>query len=314
MTNNTEPRGGFKGWVSTIGAILGFFITLIAFIINIQNWAQDPLALRSVSAAGFILFFLGTMWFAFKVKNVKPAWRWTSLAVLYVSTIIYFSWVGTWLGSPSTLAPTEIAPSPTLTSTIAPSATDTPTPTFSPTPTSSPSLTPTPTPRVSIESLGLVAFPYGGEGDPRVRRGRGSLSIIYEEASPVGYILDYSLPDTGEGYAGLAFRFHQSQDLTDFEAVEMTISFGDEQARCEVFFKDIDDQTDYVRLGVPMLPTSDVAVRIDGQKQTLRIPLSTNFPRVDISAVREIGFNANTSFSPRGTHTCTVTGINFLRP
>jgi len=95
--NRIESERSFKDWITTIGGVLGFFTALVAFIIDFEKWIRDQQTLHYISIAGFILYFLGSLWFAFKAKNVKPVWRWTCLVILYVSTIFYFLWVGTWI-------------------------------------------------------------------------------------------------------------------------------------------------------------------------------------------------------------------------
>jgi hypothetical protein len=167
--------------------------------------------------------------------------------------------------------------------------------------------------RVPVESIPLWAVPYGGASDPSGGQGSSSLSLIVENSAQMGYRLDYSLPDTGEGHAGLALKFLTPQDLSNYEAIEVTISYGDEQSRCEIFFKDIADQVKGVRLGDTIPPNTDISVSIEGQKQTIHIPLRTNFGLVNLDVVQEIGFHAHTSFS-RGRHTFTVSEIVLLKP
>jgi hypothetical protein len=104
---NAQAAGTFKEWVSTIGAVLGFFIALVSFTVNIQEWTQEPGSFRSVSLAGFVLYFVSSIWFAFRGKNVKSAWRWASLGLLYVCTVLYCIWVGTWIGSAASLQPVD---------------------------------------------------------------------------------------------------------------------------------------------------------------------------------------------------------------
>lgn len=167
--------------------------------------------------------------------------------------------------------------------------------------------------RIPIESIPLNSVPYGGASDLSGGQGLSSLSLIVDNPSQIGYRLDYSLPDTGDGYAGLAFTFLTPQDLSDYEAIEVTIRYGDEQARGEIFFKDITNQVNGVRLGDTIPPSTDVSVTTEGQKQTIHIPLKTNFGAVNLDVVKEIGFHAHTDFS-RGQHAFTVSEIVFLKP
>jgi len=99
--SKSGPESNFKDFLATISAILGFFVALVSFILNLQKWGQDPQTFRTVSIAGFILYLLGSLWFAFKAKVVNPQWRWASLIVLYVFSNLYFVWVGTWMVVPA---------------------------------------------------------------------------------------------------------------------------------------------------------------------------------------------------------------------
>ncbi len=103
--NSSQSGSNFKEWLSTIGAVLVFIIALVSFIVNIQNWTQEPETFRSVSLAAFVLYFLTSIWFAFRVKDVKSVWRWASLGLLYVFTVFYFVWVGTWIGASGSVQP-----------------------------------------------------------------------------------------------------------------------------------------------------------------------------------------------------------------
>jgi len=89
-----------------VGAILGFFSLLISFLSSLLNLVQMPQGLRSVSVAAFVVFFLAILWLAFRGTDVKPKWRWLSLGALYVVTILYFIWVGTWIGEPQSAGST----------------------------------------------------------------------------------------------------------------------------------------------------------------------------------------------------------------
>lgn len=99
--NNGKAGSNFREWLAAISAILGVFVALVSFILNVLKWAQDPQTFRIVSIVGFILYLLGSLWFIFKVKNVNQKWRWASLVALYVFSNLYFIWVGTWMVTPA---------------------------------------------------------------------------------------------------------------------------------------------------------------------------------------------------------------------
>jgi hypothetical protein len=170
-------------------------------------------------------------------------------------------------------------------------------------------LTPTPINEdiVSISSMSFIAFAYGDND-----KGYGNLSIINNENSETSYMADYSLPDQGDGYAGIAFRFSAPQNLSIYKYVEVTIIFDDEQASCDFAFRDFNDKIDNVRLGATASPRDDITVDVKGKEQTIKIPLATGFSTIKLNGIKEIGFNTGTHFT-RGNHSFTVNGIKFLK-
>jgi hypothetical protein len=130
-----------------------------------------------------------------------------------------------------------------------------------------------------------------------------AVSSAYAMAEGTIYDVDgnkafLQLPD---GYAGLAFRFLDSQDWTPYEFVEVTISFEDKEASCDFGVRDITGEVGYVRLGGSD-PSSDIALTISGKQQTAKIPLATNFKSVNQKVVYELIFNTD-SYS-HGDATC----------
>ena len=161
-------------------------------------------------------------------------------------------------------------------------------------------LTPSPTNSgiLPIESFPLQVVAYEGKdnlADPSA--GSNKLKVIYDADVGTSYIVDYSLPDSGKGNAGIAFKFSELQDLTKYKFIEVTISFSDEQAKCELFMKDNTDTTD--------------AVRLSNNVVNARIALSTNYDAVNRKFIKEIGCHVGTDFS-RGIHTFTIQGIKFV--
>lgn len=102
---NNKSEGNFKDNIATLSAVLGFCVALVSFFIDLQKSMQDPQVFRVVSFVGLFLYLSGSLWFAFKAKNVNAKLRWASLGILYVSSILYGVWVGTWLITP---APTPV--------------------------------------------------------------------------------------------------------------------------------------------------------------------------------------------------------------
>ena len=160
---------------------------------------------------------------------------------------------------------------------------------------------------LTIESIS-GPHPYGGEDDEAFRA--GSADLITGPGPNPEYTLRYSLPQEGEGYAGLAFPFIPPQNLTDYEYIEVTIIFGDPEARCELVLEDKDKTAHYIRLD--NIPTgTGITVNTYENRHTVLIPLSTNLGSVNREFLSQVGFNANAQFT-RGEHFFIVSNIRFI--
>jgi|WetSurMetagenome_2_1015567.scaffolds.fasta_scaffold42929_3 hypothetical protein len=178
---------------------------------------------------------------------------------------------------------------------------------------STPPLTVTPTIErnvFSIEEIPFKVFAYGGVNETN-GQGSGTLILVRNGITGTEYYLDYFLPDEGDGYAGLAFRFLDPQDWTPYEFVEITVSFEDPEASCDFGIRDIADKIGYVRLGGSN-PTSDIDLAISGKQQTAKIPLATSFETVNRKVVHELIFNAD-SYFVRGHHILKIISIKLLK-
>jgi len=164
-----------------------------------------------------------------------------------------------------------------------------------------------------IESVPLFVSAYGGEGDQNIRKGTGRLSIMYDETSTPGYVLDYTLPGEGYGYAGLAFKFINSLNLDRYEFIEITLQFKDEQTRCEFAIADISKKANYVPVGIGVLPTAGVTMNSENNRQIYKIPLKELYKDVDLKAIQEMGVFCDTDFS-QGYHSFTLSNVKFIQP
>jgi hypothetical protein len=162
----------------------------------------------------------------------------------------------------------------------------------------------------SIDEVPFRVFAYGGVNEPQ-GQGSGTLTLVRNGITSTEYSLDYFLPDEGDGYAGLAFRFLDPQDWTPYEFVEVTVSFEDPEASCDFGIRDIADKIGYVRLGSSN-PTRDIDLVISGKQQTAKIPLATSFETVNRKVVHELIFNAD-SYFVRGHHIFKIMSIKLLK-
>ena len=163
-----------------------------------------------------------------------------------------------------------------------------------------------------IESLPVKVYNYEGIDNPKVGKGSSHLSITFDGGSRVGYLFNYSLPEQGEGWTGLAFTFSSAQDLAEYKFVEATIDFGDEQTNTRLFINDEAGQKDSVLLGIGTPLGTGMVVSANGKELTFRIPLDANYKYVNRKIIEEIDFDCDAS-TTRGNHTFTVKGIRFLK-
>lgn len=175
-----------------------------------------------------------------------------------------------------------------------------------------------------IESLPSKVFAFSGANDPSIGQGLGYLDIEFRSEDRLAYHFTFNLPTDGTyGYAGFTFWFVEpnnikqlsSQDLTRFNSIQITLQFESSFHQSELFIKDIayveGDETshaNYVTLRNEAPPNGKLEV--NGNQYTFTIPLS-NFEKVDLKAVREVGFLADTDL-PQDQRSFAVHQILFV--
>jgi hypothetical protein len=95
--------------IAKVSAIVGLVVLLISAITNIFNLVQDERGIRILSVVAFILFFSASLWLAFKT-SISGRSGWIVLIALYIVTIIFSIWVGTWIAPRSRAALTVDVP------------------------------------------------------------------------------------------------------------------------------------------------------------------------------------------------------------
>ncbi len=261
--------------VSLIVALFSL-VAMIGIIFGLSQSQQW----RALALLFYIIFLVSILWFAIGEKEYKLIWRYLTVGFLFVITIPFFIWVGTWINLQGNSLPiAEIENDDIL----------------------------------SIESLPSYVIAYGGEDNlDDTSEGTAILTIIYGEDMGTGYIVDYYLPDASDGYAGLAYKFLEPQDFSDYKFVEIKIDFGDERAGCDFYMKDISNKSDSVRLSNTIQSNTEMNVDIFGTTQLVTIPLSSSFDNINLSVIHDIGCNTYTSIST-GNHTFIISGIKFLK-
>ena len=158
-----------------------------------------------------------------------------------------------------------------------------------------------PTPNASslaIEQIPQTIFPYAG-----IDEGKGGTSafrIIYDQSLKPIYRFDYTLSSNSDEYGRLAFQFDQGQDVSEFKAIEFTIQFLESADVIQIHLIDIAKAGNSERITAKN--TSEMKVTI---------PLE-NFKDIELKALKEIAFNAETGFSI-GTNKILISDIRFVR-
>lgn len=155
---------------------------------------------------------------------------------------------------------------------------------------------------LTIEQIPFTVFPYGGDSNPSCCVGQGSMGFKNNSNLQPIYSLDYNLPEneTRLGYSGLAFTFEQSQNLSEYYAIEFNIFFGDGINQSDINLKDI--------------TFKDIAFHVTGnanQWNTIVVPL-TNFIGVDLKAVQVIEFEVLSNYTT-GNHRFEISNIQFIK-
>ena len=164
-----------------------------------------------------------------------------------------------------------------------------------------------------INTVPVQIFPYEGGTEPEVQ-GYGVMSVSYDEEGEISYILNYSLPPAEQGFtwAGIAMQFGEPIGVAQYTYIEIAIQYSDADARCEVKFVDKSENTAYFRLTDISRPNTGVTVKVDGDKQAIKIPLRQNFNNINLEQVKEIGFDVSSNLGT-GKHYFIVSLIKFLK-
>jgi hypothetical protein len=161
---------------------------------------------------------------------------------------------------------------------------------------------PEPTPNSAfqaIEELPVSVFVYDGSGEKL--GGWAGLGISYLNSTP-NYQFSYYVPKDQTGYAGIAFRFSEGENLSKYQHVEFTIQFDDKESEhvIDFYLTDISGQKDYVRV-----------TEIGSDKKS-ESQLLSKFANVNLNAIKEIKFNTGNTFVT-GDHHTTISGIRFVQ-
>ncbi len=166
---------------------------------------------------------------------------------------------------------------------------------------------------LKVESLPLSIRSYPDTGsNPTV------INTDYEGQTPK-YLVKMTIPNQGDGLAGMGFYLNDYEDLLSYSYAKVTISFDSKNSSCYFYIQTNLDKTTSVMLtgtgnyfawNGNKLNFTDV-IPINPTKYVFHISLS-NFPHTDLSKVKEIGIYV-TQDRWRGTREIQVENITFTK-
>lgn len=128
----------------------------------------------------------------------------------------------------------------------------------------------------------------------------GAFWLVRDEENAVSYRFDYWLPADKSGFAGLAFQFMKGENLSAYNAVECVMIFSQSPGEVDLYFKDIANNFDTIR--VASNSAGEMSVRYE----------FTNYPNINFNAIKEFGVVINTDFSTGG-HQIRIKNIHFVK-
>lgn len=151
---------------------------------------------------------------------------------------------------------------------------------------------------VAIESNQMHIFAFAGNNNPD--GGWSAFDIYYKEDNEIIYNFLYSLPKDGQsGYAGLAFNFDHSVDLSAFESLSFLLMISPSE-EVDLVIKDIAGHEQRYRLKGSLQSETEMNIAL------------SNFKNVNLKAVQEVVFFADTGFIT-GDHSLSVKDIYLSR-
>ena len=151
---------------------------------------------------------------------------------------------------------------------------------------------------IAIEQIPLDIFAYAGNNNPD--GGTATFVLIVDDANTQNYKLDYSLLGDKYGFAGLAFNFHESMNLSTYKVIECILIFSQPLDEINLYIKDIGKNFNTIR--IVSNGSGEMALRYEFR----------NFPDINFNAVKEVGIVASTDFST-GTHQVVIKNIKFAK-
>jgi hypothetical protein len=124
--------------------------------------------------------------------------------------------------------------------------------------------------------------------------------LIYDNSTTPVYELNYVLPVDKAGFAGLVFQFAESQNLSEYHAIQFELVFGQPNDEIDFFVRDISNNV------------SRVHVVANSQSEMILRYEYSNFNNANFNAIKEVGLDATTDFIS-GNHMVRIKNILFVK-
>jgi hypothetical protein len=152
-----------------------------------------------------------------------------------------------------------------------------------------------------IEKVGVHVSSFGGN-----QNGNKFIVGFNYDGDKVNtyYKFDFDSPAPNDPPVGFDIRFYDPVDLSNYDYLELDITFSDSQTRCKLCLDDNSGNTQCV-----VLSEDDYTEQGD---QTIRMPVKTFFPLISRKSVKEITFIVDNSL-PQENKFFTISDIKFRK-
>jgi len=143
---------------------------------------------------------------------------------------------------------------------------------------------------------------YSFQGSDEQQAGKANLRILYVLNQQPIYKFIYELPMSTDPYgsAGLAFRFDEGINVSEYKSLDFTIRFDSPDQSIDLYLVDRAD-----------IKKSTSIVSAGKELTNVSFPL-INFTEIDLNALKEINFYADTNANT-GYHTLFISNIRFVK-
>jgi hypothetical protein len=151
--------------------------------------------------------------------------------------------------------------------------------------------------RLLLESISQEVFSF--QGIDNQTAGNAYLRLLYALNQQPTYTLIYDLPtDNQYGEVGLAFRFNEVINVSEYKSLDFTIRFDSANQSIDLFLVDGAN----IKSSVPINSTGKNAINVS-------FPF-INFTDIELDSIKEINYYTNTH-SNHGYHKVIISNIRF---